>query len=112
MIKLFIKKHNAVFIACALIIAVGIMAYIRLPRESTPEIKQPWIFVTTVYPGVSAKDIESLVTIPIEEEIDGLEGLSKITSSSAQSVSSIFAEFTADTEVETALRRVKERVDV
>jgi len=112
MIKLFIKKHNAVFIACALIIVVGVMAYIRLPRESTPEIKQPWIFVTTVYPGVSARDIESLLTIPIEEEIDGLEGLSKITSSSAQSVSSIFVEFTADTQVETALRRVKERVDV
>jgi multidrug efflux pump len=112
MIRLFIEKHNAVFIACVLIVVLGVLAYIRLPRESTPEIKQPWIFVTTAYPGVSAKDIESLVTIPIEEQIDGLEGLSRISSSSAQNVSSISVEFTADTDVETALRRVKERVDV
>jgi len=112
MIKLFIEKHMAVFTVAVLIILMGLFAYISLPRESSPEIKQPWVFITTVYPGVSPKDIESLVTIPIEEEIDGLEGMSKIQSTSGQSYSFVWIEFTSDTDKEIALRKVKERVDI
>ncbi len=111
MISFLINKRTAVFTASILIIAVGVMAYISLPRESTPEIKQPWIFINTVYAGVSPQDIESLVTEPIEEALDGIEGLDKISSSSRQSSSSIFAQFDGDVDVETALRRVKDRVD-
>ena len=111
MIKLLVSKHVAVFTAAILIVALGVLAYIRLPRESAPELKQPWVFVTTVYPGVSPKDIESLITKPIEEEIDGLEGVTEISSSSRQSVSGIFVEFASDVTVETALRKTKERVD-
>ena len=112
MIKFLIKKHTAVFTATLLILILGVTAYISLPRESSPEIKQPWIFVTTVYPGVGARDIESLVTQPIEEEIDGLEGITELSSTSKLNVSSIFVEFSSDIDVETALRKVKERVDV
>lgn len=111
MIRLFIERNRAVFLGALLVLVVGTMSYIRLPRESSPELKQPWIFVTTVFAGVAPQDVESLVTIPIEDKIDGLEGLSKITSESRQSVSSIVVQFTSDVSVETALRRVKERVD-
>ncbi len=112
MIKLFVNKRSVVFCFTVLIIIVGIIAYVTLPRESVPEFKQPYIFVTTTYIGVSAKDIENLVTRVIEEEIDGLEGLDEITSSSQQSLSFIFAKFTSDVDQETALRRVRERVDL
>ena len=111
MIDFLIRKRTAVFTASLLVIIVGVMAYINLPRESTPEIKQPWIFVNTVYAGVAPEEIESLVTVPIEEVLDGIEGVSRVSSSSRQSISSIFVEFDADTEVETALRRVKDRID-
>ncbi len=111
MIKLLVSKHTAVFVAAVLIVILGAVAYVRLPRESAPEMKQPWVFITTVYPGVSPRDIESLITRPIEEEIDGLEGVTQISSSSRQSVSSIFVEFAGDVAVETALRKTKERVD-
>ena len=112
MIDLFIRKHMAVFALAVLIVIMGIVAYIQLPRESTPEIKQPYIFINTTYVGVSARDIESLVTQPIEQELDGMEGLAEITSESRQNVSFIFVEFTSDVDVETALRRVKDRVDL
>ncbi len=102
----------AVYSFAALILIIGTIAYIQLPRESTPEIKQPYIFVTTTYVGVSARDIESLVTQPIERELDGMEGLHQITSESRQSLSFIFVEFTSDVSVEEALRRVKDRVDL
>lgn len=111
MIDFLIRKRTAVFTASLLIIIVGVIAYLDLPRESNPEIKQPWIFVNTVYAGVAPKEIESLITQPLEEQLDGIEGVNKISSSSRQSVSSIFVEFDADTQVETALRRVKDRID-
>ncbi len=112
MIGFFVRKHAAVFSFVLLIIIVGTMAYLQLPRESSPEIKQPYIFVTTVYPGVSAKDIENLVTRPLEEEIEGLEGIRQMTSTSQQSLSFVMVEFTSDISVEIALRKVRERVDV
>jgi multidrug efflux pump subunit AcrB len=112
MVELFIKKHMAVFALAVLIVIMGVVAYLALPRESTPEIKQPYIFINTTYIGVSARDIESLVTQPIEQELDGMEGLAEITSESRQNVSFIFVEFTSDVDVETALRRTKDRVDL
>jgi multidrug efflux pump subunit AcrB len=112
MIGFFVRKHAAVFSFVVLIVIVGVMAYLGLPRESSPEIKQPYVFVTTLYPGVSAKDIENLVTRPIEEEIDGLDGIRALTSTSQQSFSFVMVEFTSDITVETAVRRVRERVDI
>ncbi len=112
MIRFFVRKHAAVFSFVVLIIIIGVMAYLQLPRESSPEIKQPYVFVTTLYPGVAAKDIENLVTRPIEEEIDGLEGIRALTSTSQQSFSFVMVEFTSDITVETAVRRVRERVDI
>ncbi len=112
MVKLFIQKHMAVFSAAFLIVVMGIISYTTLPRESFPEITQPMIFVTTTYAGVAAKDMENLVTRVIEEEIEGLEGLDNISSSSQQSLSFINIEFSSDIDVETALRKVRERVDI
>ena len=112
MIKFFVKKNTAVFSFSVLVVIAGLMAYFSLPRESIPEIKQPYIFVTTIYAGVGAKDIENIVTRVIEEEIDGIEGLDEIQSSSQQSLSFIFVKFTSDIDQETALRKVRERVDI
>ena len=112
MLEAVAKKYLAVFVFAALIIIMGLYSYAHLPRESSPEIRRPLIFVTTVYPGVSPKDIESLITEEIEAELEGLEGLEKIKSDSQLGVSMIRAEFTGDTDVELALRRVKERVDI
>lgn len=112
MIDAIVKKYPAVFIFTILIIIVGLSSYSQLPRENFPEIRRPVIFITTIYPGVSAADIETLVTREIESEIDGVQGLDELTSVSSQGMSSVTVEFTGDTDVETALRRVKERVDI
>ena len=112
MIRWIVEKYQAVFVFTFIIIVMGIISYQSLPRESSPEIRRPMIFVTTPYPGVSAEDMESLVTREIEAELDGLTGLEKLSSTSSLGISQIRAEFNGDTDVETALRRVKERVDI
>ena len=112
MLKAIVNKYLAVFVFALLIVIMGSVSYSTLPRESSPEIRRPLIFVTTVYPGVSPKDIESLITEEIEAELEGLEGLEKIKSDSQLGVSMVRAEFSGDTDVELALRRTKERVDI
>ena len=111
MFRWIIKQRIAVYALVILVVIIGTIAYTNLPRENNPEIKLPYIIVTTVYPGVPPVDMETLITRPLEDAIDGLAGVKLIQSESRQSVSSIFVEFTTDVNTETALRQVKDRVD-
>ncbi len=82
-----------------------------MPKENFPEVIIPKIFVTTIYPGTSPGNMESLVTKQIEKELRGLKGLKKITSNSYQDFSMITAEFNADVETKEAKQLVKDAVD-
>jgi multidrug efflux pump len=109
--SLALKNRNTVYLLTILILVFGAYSYRTLPKELVPEIVWPEIMVQTQYFGNSPEDIESIITRPIEKEIDGVKGLKKITSISAQDVSMIFAEFNTDVDLEDALQRVKDRVD-
>ncbi|MFH2114291.1 MAG: efflux RND transporter permease subunit, partial [Spirochaetota bacterium] len=111
MFRWIMKQRIAVYALVMLVVIVGVAAYRSLPRENNPEIKLPYLIVNTFYPGVPPVDIETLITRPLEDAIDGLPGIKMIQSESRQSVSSIFVEFSTDMDTETALRRVKDRVD-
>lgn len=106
-----LKNRNTVFLLIFLLVIFGIISYRSLPKELFPEIVWPQIMVQTVYSGNSPEDIESIITRPLEKEIDGVKGLKEITSISAQDVSMIFVEFNTDVDLEDALQRVKDRVD-
>lgn len=110
--KFIVNRWQAVFVFAFLIIVMGLVSYTQLPRESAPEVKQPKIFVNTMYLGVAAADIEQLVTKRIEEEIEGTEGVKDIKSTSKLGLSAIEVDFNSDVEVEIALRRIREKVDV
>ncbi|MBK8801443.1 MAG: efflux RND transporter permease subunit [Fibrobacteres bacterium] len=112
MTKFAVKNPVTILVLAALMLAAGALSYISLPRESFPEIKIPYVFVNTVYPGAAPQDIEKLVTEKIEDKLEGLDGVKKVTSQSMESVSSIQVEFNTDVDVETALRRVKDKVDM
>lgn len=112
MTKFAVRNPVTVLVLAFMLLAAGAMAYWSLPRESFPEIKVPYIFVNTVYPGASPEDIEKLVTEKIEDQLDGLDGVKKVTSQSMESVSAIQVQFNMDVDVETALRRVKDKVDM
>jgi multidrug efflux pump subunit AcrB len=107
-----LKNKNTVFLLTILLMFFGISSYINLPKELFPEIVWPQIVVNTVYPGNSPEDIENLITRPLEKELENVRGMKEITSISAQDASMIFVEFNTDVEIEDALRRVKDAVDV
>ncbi len=109
---LALKNKNTVYLLTLLLLFFGVYSYRSLPKELFPEIVWPQIMVQTVYPGNSPEDIENLITRPLEKEIENVRGLKEITSVSAQDASMIFVEFNTDVDIEDALRRVKDAVDI
>ena len=109
--KIAIKWKSSVFLMMIVITIFGSIAYSRLPREANPDIPIPYINITTVYSGVSPADIESLITFKIENKLRGIDGVKKITSYSAESVSNISIEFDPKVNTETALQRVRDKVE-
>ena len=79
MIQLLVKNRAAVVIVTLAIVILGLSTYQELPREANPDVKVPVVMVTTVYPGVSPADIESLVTIPLESEISSVKDIKKLS---------------------------------
>jgi multidrug efflux pump subunit AcrB len=88
------------------------MAYMSIPRESSPEVEVPFVAVNTMYPGVSPSDIETLVTRPIEDELRTIPDLKELLSTSVEGYSSITAEFNTNVDLGEALQKVREKVDL
>src|SRR4051794_25858519 len=111
MTKFAVKNPVTVLVLAVILLLAGSMSYKSMPLESFPEIKIPLIFINVVYAGASPEDIEKTVTDKIEDKLEGLDGVKKVSSQSMESISAIQVEFNADVDVETALRRVKDKVD-
>ena len=111
MTKFALKNPVSVIVLAVLLFITGLMSFTGMRRESFPEIKIPYIFVTTVYAGANPPEIENLITQKIEDKLDGIDGVKQMTSSSNESYSNIFLEFDPSVKVEDALRRVKDKVD-
>jgi multidrug efflux pump subunit AcrB len=110
--KLAVDNKVTVYILLAIIIVVGAFTYVTIPKESSPSITIPYVFVSTVYPGVSPEEIENLVTQEIESEVKGISDIKKITSTSQESFSSVVIEFNPNIEIDDALQKVRDKVSV
>ncbi len=106
-----IDNRTSVFIFVAIIIIVGLVSYSSLPRESAPDIQIPLVIVSTPYFGVSPQDIESLITQPLEKELNTIAEVKKITSSSFEGYSLIRVEFESGFNIDDALQKVRDRVN-
>ncbi|MBN1625256.1 MAG: efflux RND transporter permease subunit [Deltaproteobacteria bacterium] len=107
-----VKKRISVVVLSIVIFIFGLISYYSMPRESTPDITIPYIYVMTSYPGVAPVDIEQSVTIPIENKLRGLKGVKEISSSSVEGISSIVIEFVAGTDIDDVLPKTKDKVDM
>ena len=106
-----INNKTIIYVIMILFLISGITAYKTMPRELFPEINSTNIFVTTVFPGNTAEEIEKLITDPLEEELRGVKDLNEITSSSSEGISVINIEFDDDVTTELARQRTKDLVD-
>ncbi len=108
-----VDNRTAIYIIAILITIYGLTKFNTMPKEQFPDIVVPTISITTVYVGNSPKDIENLVTRPIEKQLKGISGakVKKIQSTSQTDYSLIVVEFDTDVKTELAKQKVKDAID-
>ncbi|MFO7892126.1 MAG: efflux RND transporter permease subunit [Longimicrobiales bacterium] len=109
----FSLKHRVSTLVLLVIIAImGVVSYTNVPKEASPEVTVPFIAVNVIYPGVAPKDMETLVARPIEEELNTIPDIKELTSTSVEGYTSITAEFQTGMDMDDALQKVREKVDL
>lgn len=91
--RLALKKRWLTMLIAALITGASIWALMTMKMELLPDIEFPMTTVITVYPQAQAEEVAELVTIPIENIVDDLDGISHVTSTSSAGSSVVFFEF-------------------
>ena len=104
--------RRPVFAAVAAIVlcVIGAAAFFFLPVRELPDVDPPIVSVSTSYAGASAEVIESRITEPIEQQIAGIQGVDRITSSSRDGRSNVSIEFSLDRNIDDAANDVRDRV--
>ncbi|MBN8863835.1 MAG: efflux RND transporter permease subunit [Sphingobacteriales bacterium] len=108
-----IRNKTSMYLFMLIVTLWGVYQFVALPKEQYPDIVIPTVYVQTVYVGNSPKDIENLVTQPIEKQIKGITGVkvNKVTSTSVNDFSAITVEFGTDVKVDIAVQKVKDAID-
>lgn len=108
-----IKNKSTIYLLIIFVTLAGVYQFVTLPKALYPDIVIPTIYVQTIYVGNSPRDIENLVTQPIEKQIKGITGakINKVNSTSVQDYSAITVEFDTDVTTDVALQKVKDAVD-
>lgn len=107
----YVTNIRFVIMLIVAIIILGTFSFFTIPRRLNPEVKIPIILVTTVLPGASPEEIESLITIPLEDKLASVKGLDVMNSNSADGVSSIQLSFVSSVDVEKARSDTQSLVD-
>ena len=107
------KRPRFAGVCSAIIVILGLICIPMLPVSQYPQIAPPQITVTTNYIGANSQTVESAVTTPLEQEINGVEGMKYITSSSSNDgTSTINVVFDLDRNLDAALMDVQNRVQI
>ncbi|CAM3578028.1 efflux RND transporter permease subunit [Flavobacterium gelidilacus] len=106
-----IENKMTVYVMMVIILFLGLSAYYSMPREDFPEIKETKIYISTVYPGNTAEDIERLIIDPLEEEIKNVSNVVKVLSTSQEDYGIITVEFDEKITVEAAKQKIKDKID-
>lgn len=110
-LKIFIERPILACVISALILMVGIISLVQLPMEQFPDIAPPTINVSTTYTGANAETIQKSVITPLEEAINGVEGMIYMTSSATNTGSaSITVYFKQGTDPDMAQVNVQNRI--
>jgi multidrug efflux pump subunit AcrB len=106
-----IDHKTVIYVIMGIFFFLGIRSYNIMPRESFPEISDTRVFVSAVFPGNTAEDVERLIVDPLEEALKGVQNLVDITSTSEEDFAVVKLEFDEDIAVDLAKQRTKDLVD-
>jgi len=106
-----INNKTTIYVLIAVIFYLGISAFFSMARESFPEVNATKIYVSSIYPGNTAEDIEKLITDPLEDKLRTVSNLVEITSTSQEDYSMVIIEFDEHITVEQAKQKVKDEIE-
>ena len=107
----FLRKREFTVLMILALVGLGLYAVFTIKKENYPEVIVPIGIVQTIYLGAPAGDIEELITNKLENAIENIEDLDKITSTSRDNISVITAEFNASADIDTSIQNLKDAVD-
>nr|WP_321229136.1 efflux RND transporter permease subunit [uncultured Psychroserpens sp.] len=106
-----INNKTTMYVLIAVFFYLGISAFFSMPRENFPEVNETKIYVSTVFPGNTAEDIEKLVTDALEDKLKTVSNVVEITSTSQEDYSMLVVEFDEHLSVDQAKQKVKDEID-
>jgi multidrug efflux pump subunit AcrB len=107
----FLNKRAFTYLLMGALSFAGIVSLLAIPKESAPEVIIPVGVVTTTMRGGGSLDMERLVTDKIEQEVQNLENIDTVTSSSMEGVSVVSAQFLASADIDRSIDDLKQAVD-
>ncbi len=110
LIDSFVRNPVKVIVGVLLVALFGYIALVQMPMQLTPEVQTPTITVETRWPGASPQEIERQIILEQEEQLKSVEGVTKMTSESADSMGKITLEFLVGTNMDRALLLVNARL--
>ncbi|GFD71455.1 copper transporter [Tenacibaculum sp. KUL113] len=106
-----INNKTTIYVMMVMILITGISAFLSMPRENFPEIRETKIYISSLYPGNTAEDIEKLITDPLEDRLKTVSNVVEITSTSQEDYSMVIVEFDENISVDQAKQKVKDEID-
>ena len=106
-----INNKTTMYVLMAVFFFLGLSAFLSMPRENFPEIRETKIYISSLFPGNTAEDVEKLITDPLEDKLKTVSGVIDITSTSQEDYSMVIVEFEEGITVEEAKQKVKDEVD-
>ncbi len=107
-----LQHKRTVLMILTLLICVGTYSYITIPKESSPDIPIPIIYVSIIHDGISPEDAERLLIRPMETELRSIEGVKEMKSFASEGRANVTLEFEAGFDEQKALDDVREKVDL
>ncbi len=111
LVDLSIRYPVSVIVGVFFIVLFGFISLLAIPVQLTPDVTRPTITVTTNWRGASPQEIEREIIDEQEEYLKAVEGLTRLSSESMDSVGTVTLEFSVDTDIDAALLKVSTKLD-
>ncbi|MCU7811777.1 MAG: efflux RND transporter permease subunit, partial [Candidatus Thiodiazotropha sp. (ex Notomyrtea botanica)] len=111
MIDFSIRNPLVVNLLLVIILLAGVVSWYAMPQEMFPVVEQDKVSIKTIFEGASPEEVERQVTLPIEQELDGLADIDVISSTSNEGSSSILIELKSGSDVDNFMRKVRTALD-
>ena len=111
MSKYCVKKPYTVVVAVVMVIVLGVISFMNMVTDLLPAMELPYLVVVTTMPGASPEQVESQITAPLEAGLGTVNGVTNVTSTSSENVSTVVLEFDGGTNMDSAMVNLSTAVD-